>query len=255
MRSVRALERGDESKHQEEIPEKERDIGDGNEAVAYGALYAGCRFFAAYPITPASEVMEFISREIPKFDGVMVQAEDEIAAAGMCIGASFNGVKAMTATSGPGLSLMSEMLGLSSMAEIPLVIVNVQRVGPATGIPTKSEQSDLQQALYGTHGDANRVVIAPVDVEDCFDVTVEAFYIAEKYQIPVIILSDQFIGHRKETVRRIELGEHDGFTKRFERITPAKRKLENYRRYRFTETGISPMTRPGIKGEQYTAVE
>ncbi|MEW5807675.1 MAG: 2-oxoacid:acceptor oxidoreductase subunit alpha [Acidobacteriota bacterium] len=236
------------------VPSRPNMILDGNEAIAYGALYAGCRFFAGYPITPASEIMEWLSRELPKFDGVMVQAEDEIAAAGMCIGASFAGVKAMTATSGPGLSLMSEMIGLSSMAEIPLVIVDVQRVGPATGIPTKSEQSDLQQALYGTHGDANRVVLAPSDVEDCFDVTVEAFYISEKYQLPVIILSDQFIGHRKESIKMVELMEHNGFTKRFERIHPSIEELKDYKRYRFTEAGVSPMSSPGIKGGQYTAV-
>jgi len=223
----------------------------GNDAIAYGALFAGCRFFAGYPITPSSEIMERFSIELPKVGGVFVQTEDEIAAASMVIGASFAGKKAMTATSGPGISLMCESIGLASIAEIPSVFVNVQRVGPSTGVPTKSEQADLQQALYGTHGAAPRVVIAPADVEDCFDCAVEAFNIAEKYQMPVLILSDQFIGQRIESVRKINF-------KRFqieEREVPAEKDLSdgNYLRYKLTKSGISPMSYPGIKGGEYLA--
>ena len=177
-------------------PYNSKFIATGNDAIAYGALAAGLKFFASYPITPASEVMEWLSRELPKFGGTMVQAEDEISAVCMVTGASFGGVKSMTATSGPGVSLKIEALGLGSMAELPYVLVNVQRGGPATGIPTKSEQADLSQAIFGMHGDAPHAVVAPADVEDCFELTQRAFNIAENYQMPVFILSDQFIGHR-----------------------------------------------------------
>ena len=186
-------------------PGKPRVVMTGNEAIAYGAMLAGCRFFAGYPITPSSEVMEWLSVYLPKFGGEMIQTEDEIAALGMVLGASLAGKKAMTATSGPGISLMSEMLGLASIAEIPCVVVNVQRVGPSTGIPTKNEQSDLMQALYGSHGDSPRVVIAPADVADCMDVMREAFYVSEKFQIPVIVLSDGGIGLRKTAFPEVEI--------------------------------------------------
>lgn len=221
----------------------------GNEAIALGALAARVGFFAGYPITPASEIMEYLSRLMPLYDGMWLQAEDEIAAIGMALGASFAGKRAMTATSGPGLSLMNEMIGLASLAEIPIVIVDVQRVGPSTGMPTKTEQADLQQALYGTHGDAPRAVIAPSDVEDCFHATMEAFCIAEEYQLPVIILSDQFIGQRKESVPRFDLN----LIKICDRLQPKPEELGDYRRYRLTESGISPMSFPGVKNGEYTA--
>jgi len=239
-------------------PTEPKVVMEGNEAIAYGAFYAGCRFFAGYPITPSSEVMEWMGRELPKYGGSMLQAEDELAAIGMIIGASFAGKKAMTATSGPGLSLMSEQIGLAAISELPIVIVDVQRGGPSTGIPTKTEQSDLMQALYGTHGDANRVVLAPVDVADCFDVTMEAFYIAEKYQVPVIVLSDQYLGHRKETFESSEFfgsgnGNGKGFKKKIERLLPSDEEKEIYKRFKMTETGVSPITYPGIKGGMYQA--
>jgi 2-oxoglutarate ferredoxin oxidoreductase subunit alpha len=221
----------------------------GNEAIVLGALAAGIDFFGGYPITPATEIMENLSKLMPLYDGVWIQAEDEIAAIGMALGASYAGKRAMTATSGPGLSLMNEMIGLASLAEIPLVIVDVQRAGPSTGMPTKTEQADLQQALYGTHGDAPRVVIAPADVEDCFNVAMDAFCIAEEYQLPVIILSDQFIGQRKESVPRFDAGRG----KRCKREPPNERELEDYRRYALTPTGISPMSIPGLAGGEYTA--
>ncbi len=218
----------------------------GNEASAIGALYAGCRFFAGYPITPSSEVLHFLSEWMPKVGGSVIQTEDELSAIGAVLGGSFAGVKSMTATSGPGLALMTEMLGLASMAEIPAVIINVQRGGPSTGLPTKSEQSDLFQALWGSHGDSPRVVLAPADVEDCFHATVAAFNIAEEAQMPVIVLSDQFIAQRRETLSMLTLN-HDVKT----RQVPTAGELENYLRYRETKSGISPMTWPGMKGGEY----
>jgi 2-oxoglutarate ferredoxin oxidoreductase subunit alpha len=218
----------------------------GNELSAVAALHAGCRFFAGYPITPSSEVLQFLSQWMPRVGGHLVQTEDELAAIGAVIGASFAGVKAMTATSGPGLALMTEMLGLAAMAEVPAVIIDVQRGGPSTGLPTKSEQSDLWQALFGSHGDAPRVVLAPADVEDCFHATVEAFNIAEETQLPVIVLSDQFIAQRRETLS-IQTLDHEVIG----RQVPTAGELADYKRYRDTKTGISPMTWPGMKGGEY----
>jgi 2-oxoglutarate ferredoxin oxidoreductase subunit alpha len=220
----------------------------GNEASAVGALHAGCRFFAGYPITPSSEILHFMSEWMPKVGGNLVQTEDELSAIGAVIGGSFAGVKSMTATSGPGLALMTEMLGLASMAEVPTVIVDVQRGGPSTGLPTKSEQSDLWQALWGSHGDAPRVVLAPSDVEDCFHATVAAFNIAEESQMPVIVLSDQFIAQRRETFPMPDL-DHTIV----ERARPTDEQIANgeFKRYEDTETGISAMTWPGIKGGEY----
>ncbi|MDD4279081.1 MAG: 2-oxoacid:acceptor oxidoreductase subunit alpha [Candidatus Sumerlaeales bacterium] len=172
----------------------------GNETIALGALCAGVRFFAGYPITPASEIMEWLAKHLPMFGGKMIQAEDEIASLGMCIGASFGGVKAMTATSGPGLSLMTELIGLAGTAEIPLVIVDVQRAGPSTGMPTKDSQADLNLAIHGTHGEVPRVVIAPQTVNHCFYDTLRAVNIAHEFHIPVIILSSQSLSHRMQTI-------------------------------------------------------
>ena len=218
----------------------------GNEASAFAAIHAGCRFFAGYPITPSSEILHFLSEWLPKLGGSSLQTEDELAAIGAVIGASFAGVKSMTATSGPGLSLMAELLGLSSIAEIPAVIVNVQRGGPSTGIPTKSEQSDLFQAVYASHGDAPRVVIACSGVESSFHATVDAFNIAEEYQVPVIVLSDQSIAQRRETITAAVL-EHEVRERRM--ATPED--LGEYRRYRDTADGVSPMSVPGICGGMY----
>jgi 2-oxoglutarate ferredoxin oxidoreductase subunit alpha len=224
-------------------------VTDGNEMCAAAAIYAGCQFFAGYPITPSSEIMHFLNREIWKYGGAMLQAEDEIAGIGACVGASFAGKKTMTATSGPGMSLKTEMIGLATIAELPLVVVNVQRGGPSTGIPTKSEQADLFQAAFSAHGDAVRPVLAPIDVEDTFGITVEAFNISEHYQTPVVLLSDQELSQRKEAVNRID-------TARFplvERRRPTKRELEDYVRFRVTESGISPISHPGLRGGNYLA--
>jgi len=218
----------------------------GNELCAVAALHAGCRFFAGYPITPSSEVLHLLSELMPKVGGYLVQTEDELSAIGAVIGGSFSGVKSMTATSGPGLALMTEMLGLASMAEIPAVIIDVQRGGPSTGLPTKSEQSDLWQALWGSHGDAPRVVLAPADVEDCFHATVAAFNIAEEAQMPVIVLSDQFIAQRSETLSMLTL-DHEVIG----RQVPSAGDLREYKRYKDTKSGISPMSWPGMKGGEY----
>ena len=223
-----------------------RPLLSGNEAVAAGAIHAGCRFFAGYPITPSTEILHLLAEWLPRMGGTAIQTEDEISAMGAVIGASFAGAKAMTATSGPGLSLMTEMLGLASMSEVPAVIVNVQRGGPSTGNPTKTEQSDLWHSLYGTHGDAPRVVLACSDVEDSFHATVDAFNIAEEYQVPVILLSDQSIGQRKETISTPAL-EHEVR----ERVKPAGAELDGYERYRDTATGVSPMSVPGMRGGEY----
>ncbi len=224
-------------------------LTDGNDMCAAAALFAGCTFFGGYPITPSSEIMQFLSREIWKYGGTVLQAEDEIAGIGAVVGASFAGKKAMTATSGPGMSLKTEMLGLATIAELPLVCVNVQRGGPSTGIPTKGEQSDLFQAVFSGHGDCVRPVLAPISVSDTFGVTVEAFNIAEYYQTPVIILSDQEIAQRKETVDPIDTS----VFRLVERRRPTEKELERYSRFRFTETGISPISHPGMPGGNYLA--
>ncbi len=170
----------------------------GNEAVARGAMAAGLKFFAGYPITPSSEVMETLIDEFHTVGGTLVQAEDEMAALGMVIGASFGGVPSMTATSGPGLSLMTEMMGLSSMAEIPAVIVDCQRAGPATGMPSRTEQADLFHAVYGGHGDFPRVALGVFDVVHARDVMFRAFELAENYQLPVVVLSDAYLAQRRQ---------------------------------------------------------
>lgn len=218
----------------------------GNDACALAAIDAGCRFFAGYPITPSTEVLQFLGEWLPKLGGTVLQTEDELAAIGAVIGASFAGAKAMTATSGPGLSLMSEMLGLASIAEIPAVIMNVQRGGPSTGIPTKSEQSDLFHAVFGSHGDTPRVVIGCTDVEDSYHATVDAFNIAEELQVPVIVLSDQSIAQRRETIVAGTLTHPVR-----ERREPSAADLNEYRRYHDTADGISPMAAPGMAGGIY----
>lgn len=172
----------------------------GNEAVAEGALAAGCNFFAGYPITPSSEIMHYMARELPRRGGVFIQAEDELAAINMVIGASWAGARAMTATSGPGFSLMQEGLGYAVMTETPLVVVNVMRVGPATGQATKAAQGDLMQARWGRHGDQMVPVLAPASPQEAYDLTIEAFSIAEELRSPVIVLTDEFVAHGREVV-------------------------------------------------------
>jgi 2-oxoglutarate ferredoxin oxidoreductase subunit alpha len=172
----------------------------GNRASALGALAAGCRFFGGYPITPSSEIAEIMARELPKLGGKFIQMEDEIASIAAVIGASVGGLKAMTATSGPGFSLMQENLGYAVVAEIPCVIVNVMRAGPSTGLPTSPSQGDVMQARWGTHGDHPIIALAPGSVREAFDLTVMSFNLAEKYRTPVLLLMDEVVGHMREKV-------------------------------------------------------
>ncbi len=229
--------------------ESERLVIDGNQAISMGALAAGCRFYAGYPITPASSVMEFMAKELPKFGGVMIQAEDEIAAINMVVGGSFAGKRSMTATSGPGVALMSETLGMASMAEIPLVLVDVQRVGPSTGMPTKTDQGDLNLAIYGMAGEGPKVVLAADNVEDCFYVMSAAFNAAERFQLPVLVLSDQDLSNRIQTVPLFDMSR----MQQIPRVLPEIKEGEKYLRYTVTENGISPMSIPGMPGGNYTA--
>jgi len=229
---------------------EERIILSGADAMALGALMGGCNFYAGYPITPASTVMESLAKYLPAFGGTFVQVEDEIAAINMAIGASFSGKRAMTATSGPGLSLMIEGLGFASMVETPLVLVNVQRAGPSTGLPTKTSQGDLFLSLYGGHGDAPRFVLAPDSVKDCYFQMIYAFSLAERYQMPVIVLSDQAMTSRLATTPMPGIP----WNGPLDRISPTEEELAgDYRRYVRTADGISPMTQPGMKGGIYLA--
>lgn len=220
----------------------------GNTAMARAAMRAGCRAYFGYPITPAAEVMQDMLEALFYEQGVFVQAEDEIAAVDMSIGASFVGVKSLTGTSGPGFDLMTESIGLASAAEIPLMVIDVQRCGPSTGIPSKSEQSDLDHAIYGGHGDAPRVVLAPYDIDGCYRLVIEGFNIAEGFQTPVILLSDQWLGQTFVAV-------NDGFMKSdysvVQRKRPAAEDADGYLRYRLTDDFVSPMAVAGDEGFTY----
>jgi 2-oxoglutarate ferredoxin oxidoreductase subunit alpha len=219
----------------------------GNQAAGYGAIRGGVRFVAAYPITPATEVLEWLAPALAEVGGVLVQAEDELASINMIIGASFGGVPSLTATAGPGLSLMTEALGLAVAAEVPIVVVDVMRGGPSTGIPAKSEQSDVSIAVNGLHGDAPRIVVAPNTVSDCLTATQWAVHLAEALQSPAIVLSDQFFGQTRAVIDRPADVAFVG-----QRLTAAAN-TEGYRRYALTESGISPMAIPGTPGNAYTA--
>ena len=172
----------------------------GNQAVVEGAIAAGVKFFAGYPITPSTEVAESLAEKLPKNGGKFIQMEDEIASMGAVIGASLTGKKVMTATSGPGFSLKQELIGYACAAEIPLVIVNVQRVGPSTGQPTSPSQGDVMQARWGTHGDHWLIALTPASVPECFELTLRAYALSEKYRVPVILLMDEVIGHMREKI-------------------------------------------------------
>jgi 2-oxoglutarate ferredoxin oxidoreductase subunit alpha len=219
----------------------------GNEACGLGALRAGVRFVAAYPITPASDMLEWLAPNLEKVGGALLQAEDELASINMIVGASFGGVASMTATSGPGMSLMLEGIGLAVASETPITVVNVMRGGPSTGIPTKSEQADLNQALYGPHGDAPHLVLAPLGVRDAVFTTQWAVSLAERLQTAAIVLSDQSIGQARAIVSSIA-----------ETDIPCTRQTvqdidSEYRRYAVTPDGITPMAIPGTPQGMYTA--
>jgi 2-oxoglutarate ferredoxin oxidoreductase subunit alpha len=215
----------------------------GNEAIVEGALAAGCRFFAGYPITPASEVSEILAYRLPQVGGAFIQMEDEIASLGAVIGASLAGAKSMTATSGPGFSLMQENLGFACVAEVPCVIVNVMRGGPSTGLPTNPSQGDVMQSRWGTHGDHPIIVLAPSSVRDSFDITVKAFNFSERYRTPVIVLTDEVVAHTRE---KVVLPDPDQIEV-LDRIKPTM-PPEWYIPYEDTSRGVPPM---GIFGDGY----
>ncbi|MEJ9232509.1 2-oxoacid:acceptor oxidoreductase subunit alpha [Peribacillus butanolivorans] len=220
----------------------------GNDAIALGAVAGGCRFMAAYPITPASEIMEYLIKKLPQLGGAVIQTEDEIAAATMAIGANYGGVRAITASAGPGLSLKMEAIGLAGITETPIVIVDTQRGGPSTGLPTKQEQSDLMAMIYGTHGEIPKIVMAPSTVEEAFYDTAEAFNLAEEYQCPVIILSDLQLSLGKQTVQPLDYSKVEirrGKLVDFEIEEPENKSY--FKRYKVTEDGVSPRVVPGMK--------
>jgi 2-oxoglutarate ferredoxin oxidoreductase subunit alpha len=251
------------------VEKADRVVLNGNQAVVAGALAAGCRYFAGYPITPASDIMEGMAKELPLVGGTCLQVEDEITALSSALGASYGGVRAMTATSGPGFSLMAELIGLSSMAELPVVIVDAQRAGPSTGMPTKMEQSDLSFALHASHGDTPRIVLAPANVADCYRLMALAFTMAERYQMPVIFLTDQSLTARVESVDRqvfrpvevkgrlhVPTYGHNGNSDKSgneKLLVGAGAQTHEYARYAYTESGISPISTPGIGAPAYVA--
>lgn len=212
----------------------------GNQACALGAIEAGCRFFAGYPITPSSEVAEAMSRELPLVGGTFIQMEDEIASMAAVIGASMGGVKSMTATSGPGFSLKQENLGYACGSEIPCVIINVMRGGPSTGMPTRPAQGDIMQARWGTHGDHAIIVLTPASVAEAYRETIRAFNLSEQLRVPVIVLLDEVIGHLVETVELQDLAEDQRKTRKW-----ATGPREGFEPYAVTDDMVPPMPRPG----------
>ena len=259
--NVRAIEAGEAyvDRHFSEWPsgyglrkgvDGDRLIMMGNDAIGYGALVAGCRFMAGYPITPATDVLEWMAKYLPKFGGVAVQAEDELAAINMVIGAAFTGVRAMTATSGPGQALMTEAIGLAGVLEIPVVVVECARTGPSTGMPTKTEQSNLNHLIFSGHGEIPRIVLAPGTIEDSFYLSAEAFNLAEKYQCPVFLLTEQALCQSKATLPRLDLS----------RVAIDRGKLVSdpvvfgeYERFAFSDDGVSPRVTPGVEGGMHLA--
>jgi len=224
-------------------PDPRAKLMQGNEACAEGAITAGCRFFAGYPITPASEIAEQLSVRLPQVDGTFIQMEDEIASMGAIIGASLAGAKSMTATSGPGFSLMQENLGYACIAEVPCVVVNVMRGGPSTGLPTNPAQGDVMQARWGTHGDHPIIVLSASSVLECFTMTVKAFNFSERYRIPVILLLDEVVAHMREKVVLPKPSEVEVIDRVKPSVPP-----EWYLPYEDTSFGVPPM---GIFGEGY----
>ncbi|MDA8402307.1 MAG: 2-oxoacid:acceptor oxidoreductase subunit alpha [Deltaproteobacteria bacterium] len=217
----------------------------GNEAVAEGALIAGCDFFAGYPITPSTEIAEILSNKLPKIGRVFLQMEDEIAALGAVLGAALCGAKAITASSGPGISLKQEHIGYASMCEIPCVIVNVMRGGPSTGLPTLSAQSDIMQAKWGVHGDHAIIAIVPSSVNESLYETIRAFNLAVKYRTPVIILTDEIIGHMREKVVIPDKNDVDIIDVKLPDVPP-----EKYNPYNFTSGKVTPLAPMG-EGYRY----
>ncbi len=232
-------------------PDGERLIMMGNDAIAYGALVAGCRFMAGYPITPATDILEWMAKQLPRFGGVAVQAEDELAAITMTLGASFTGVRAMTATSGPGQALMTEAIGLAGVLEIPVVVIECARTGPSTGMPTKTEQSNLDHLIYSGHGEIPRVVLAPGTVGESFELTTAAFNLADRWQLPVFVLTEQALCQSKATLQPFDLD-----AVRIDRgalIDAGEVTFGEYQRFAFGEGGVSPRVIPGVPGGMHLA--
>ena len=226
---------------------KKRMFMIGNDAVALGAVAAGARFMPAYPITPASEIMEYMIKKLPELGGSVIQTEDEIAAVTMAIGANYGGVRALTASSGPGLSLMMEAIGLAGMTEIPLVIVDTQRGGPSTGLPTKQEQSDVNAMIWGTHGEIPKVIIAPSTAEEAFYDTIQAFNVAEELQLPVIVLEDLQLAMGKQTVEPLDYSQIEIRRGKLLRDELPASESGLFKRYEVTDDGVSPRVVPGMK--------
>ncbi len=214
----------------------------GNEACAMGALAAGCRFFAGYPISPSSEIAEYMARQLPKVGGAFIQMEDEMASLGAVLGAALGGKKAMTATSGPGFSLMQENLGYASLAEIPCVVVDVMRVGPSTGVPTAPAQGDVMQARWGSHGDRAAVALAPASVAEVYELTIASFNLAERLRTPVVLLYDEVIGHMREGVALVEPAPAD----LWERPLPDQEPGPGFQPYRANEESVAAVPDFGV---------
>lgn len=227
------------------MSQKKVKLLQGNEACVEGALYAGMTFYSGYPITPSTEIAEDSAVKLPKIGGRFIQMEDEIAGIAAAIGASLTGAKSMTATSGPGLSLKLENIGYAAIAEIPLVIINVQRGGPSTGLPTAPAQGDIMQAKWGSHGDYPMIALSPQSVRETFDLTVKAFNLAEKYRTPVILLTDEVVGHMREKVEIPEPGELEVFN----RVVPEPG--SDYIPYGVVDGDIVPKMAPFGAGYRY----
>ena len=228
----------------QEVEPKPHMLITGNEAMAFGFLVAGGRFFAGYPITPSTDVMDWLIKWSPKYGGVVRQAEDELSAINMAIGSALTGTRTMVATCGPGLSLMQEGIGQLGMGEIPMVIVDAQRGGPSTGMPTKPEQSDLNLLVFGGHGDFPRIVLSPGNPEDCFYLTIDACNLSQRYQCPVFMASDQALSQNTATIDPLDLDKV--VVDQGKRVGPEQlAELDTYKRYSFTEDGVSPYTIPG----------
>ena len=217
----------------------------GNEACALGAIHAGVRFYAGYPITPSTEIAEIMAEELPKYGGKFIQMEDELASMAAVIGASLTGEKALTATSGPGFSLKQENIGYAAMAEVPCVIVNVQRGGPSTGLPTSPAQGEIYQSKYGSHGDRGAIVLTPSSVPECFRLAARAVNLAEKYMTPVILLTDEIVGHMREAIDLDEARKAEVWDRKKPDCKP-----EDYVPYQPDENGV-PILAPFGTGYRY----
>ena len=228
----------------------ERELLSGNTAISMGALDAGLSLYFGYPITPATPVMEYLAKYLPERGGRLMQMEDEISSIGAVLGSFFAGKRAMTATSGPGFALMTELIAHATVAEIPAVIINAQRGGPGTGLPTKTEQADLQAAVFGGPGDSARIVIAPSNVNECYHFTIKSFQLAERYQTPVVILTDFFLHNRVENINTPTPSDEDI---KNGNILPDESKKDSYKRYENTDSGISPRALPGMEGYIFAA--